>query len=195
MRFGEENIRETRENLDGVARNSTDLDETQEHVEHEVHEEANPGADEALGGYGSASLLECLGRLGAQPNTSTPATCHTEGGQGEAPPYQTDSLQVMSPNQGQHLPQDSAQVHNPSANPHVQSVDRQCKKEETSETKLEQEMFDFKETTRVSRREKMGQLSQVNLRSCLRSGPQTHHTMSTTKIPAMASAKPPGSML
>ena len=68
-----------------------------------------------LGGSGCASLLECLGRLGAQPNTTTPANCHSEGGSGEAPPNQTDPPQVMSPKPGQILLQDSAQVRYPSA--------------------------------------------------------------------------------
>ena len=38
-------------------------------------------------------FIEEVGRLGAQPNTTTPATCHSERGKGEAPPNQTDPLQ------------------------------------------------------------------------------------------------------
>ena len=77
VRFEEGNVPETEEDPDGVAHISIDLDETQEHVEQELHDDVSPGVDEILGGYGSATLLECLGRLGAQPNTSTPATCHS----------------------------------------------------------------------------------------------------------------------
>ena len=80
IRFGEENV--------------PDLNETQKHVEDELHDDANLGVDETLGGYGSASLIECLGRFGAQPNTSTPATCPSEGGQEVPPPYQTNPPQV-----------------------------------------------------------------------------------------------------
>ena len=87
MRFGEENDLETEENLDGVAHNSIDLDETQGD---ELQNDVNPGVDETLRGYGNASLIECLGGMGAQPNTTAPATCQSEGGQGEAPPHQTD---------------------------------------------------------------------------------------------------------
>ena len=101
------------------------------------------------GGYGSASLLEYLGRLGAQPNTSAPATSHSEGGQDVAPPYQTDPPQVMSPNQSQTLPQDPAQVQiPPQVSPHDHPVEHRCKKEEASETKPEQEMFEVKEEYR-----------------------------------------------
>ena len=133
---------ELEENLEGVAHDSIDLDETQGD---DQYDDANSGADETLSGYGSATLLECLGRLGAQPNTTTPATCHSEGGKGEAPPNQTDPPQVMSQNLSQTLHQDSAPVHHPSpVNTHVQSVDHQHKKEETSETKHE-ELFDVKE--------------------------------------------------
>ena len=91
-------------------------------------------------------MLECLGRLGSQPNTTIPATCHSEGGKGEAPPNQTDPPQVMSPNLSQTLHQDSAPVrHPPPVDTHVQSVDHQHKKEETSESKPQQELFDVKE--------------------------------------------------
>ena len=44
------------ENLDEVAHNSIDLNETQGD---EMRDDANSGVDETLGGCGSASLLEC----------------------------------------------------------------------------------------------------------------------------------------
>ena len=56
VRFGEENVPETEYDLHGVARNSIDLDETQESVEQELHEDANLGVGETLGGYGEAHL-------------------------------------------------------------------------------------------------------------------------------------------
>ena len=72
--------------------------------------------------------------MGAQPNTSALATCQSEGGQGEAPPHQSDPPQVMSPSLSQTLPQDSAQVRSPpQVDTHVQPGDCQRKKEETSE--------------------------------------------------------------
>ena len=40
VRFGEANVPETEEDLDGVAHNSIDLDETQEHVEQGLHDDA-----------------------------------------------------------------------------------------------------------------------------------------------------------
>ena len=47
------------------------LDET---IDNDQYHDADLGVDETQGGYGRASLIECLGRLGAQ---STFATCHS----------------------------------------------------------------------------------------------------------------------
>ena len=72
-------------NQDGVAHNSTDLDETLE--------EGNPrhmnesGADEFSKGIGSVSLTECLNKVGVQPNTSIPATRVRGGDSLGDPPY------------------------------------------------------------------------------------------------------------
>ena len=78
VRFGEENDPEE-EDMDGVAHNSKNLDETQK--DDDPQDNSNPGADETLRGYGRASLAECLERMGAQPNTTTPATGASGEGQ------------------------------------------------------------------------------------------------------------------
>ena len=52
----------------------------------------------------------------------------------------------MSPNLSQTLPQGSAQEHDPpQEDTYVQTVDHQCKKEETLESKPQQEQYDVKE--------------------------------------------------
>ena len=80
VRFGEENDLETEDVLDRAAHSSVDLDNT--HDEEETYHDANPGVvDGVQGGFGSASLGECLGRL-VQP-TTTSATCHSGGGRFE----------------------------------------------------------------------------------------------------------------
>ena len=63
------------ENQDGVAHNSVDLVQTLE--EEDLCRVNESGTDENSRGTGSASLTECLNRMGAQPNTSIPATCAT----------------------------------------------------------------------------------------------------------------------
>ena len=65
VRFGEETVSGLESNQAGVAHNSVDLDETQE-GENLCHEnDSNPG--ETSMGFGSASLAECLDRMGTQP--------------------------------------------------------------------------------------------------------------------------------
>ena len=90
-------------NQEGVAHNSVDLDETQE-GENLCHEN-DPGAGEASMGYGSASLAECIDRMGTQPNTTSLATCASGEGNIGSSPY-TNPRQVMSPKPSQTLPQD-----------------------------------------------------------------------------------------
>ena len=77
VRFEEESDPKTGENVEGVAHNLVDLDETQE--DEDLLSDANLGAGETLRGLGSASLVECLGWMGAQPNTTASATCHPLG--------------------------------------------------------------------------------------------------------------------
>ena len=80
-----------KKNLDGVAHNnSKDLNEFRG-MNRMLN--AHLGVDQTLRGYGSASLLECSGRMGAQPHTSAPAICHSEGGQKGTLSNQTDLLQ------------------------------------------------------------------------------------------------------
>ena len=61
---------------DGVANNSVDLDLTQE--EGNLSHEKDSGAGRSSRGIGSASLAECLDRMGTQPNTTNPATLASE---------------------------------------------------------------------------------------------------------------------
>ena len=84
--------------MEGNAHNSVDLDETHEN---ENQYKDNPGAGETQGGYGSASLTECLERLGAQPNTTTSATCHSEEGSRDTSSLPTDPSQEVTRPQGQ----------------------------------------------------------------------------------------------
>ena len=124
VRFGEENDPELEK--PGRSHDSIDLDETQEGDDQ--YDDANSGTDETLRGYGSATLLECCRRLGAQPNTTALAS---KGSKREAPPNQPDPPQVMSPSLSQTLRQDSAPVrHPPPVDTHIQPVVHQRKKEE-----------------------------------------------------------------
>ena len=66
--FGEQNGSETEDIPDEVVRDTVDLDET---LENDLYHDADPGVGKAQGGYGSASLTECLGRLGAQTTSAT----------------------------------------------------------------------------------------------------------------------------
>ena len=65
VRFGEENVSGLESNQEGVAHNSVDLDEIPE-GENLCHE-SDSGAGETSMGYGSASLAECLDRMGTAP--------------------------------------------------------------------------------------------------------------------------------
>ena len=73
VRFREENDPETEDVPNEGVRDTANLDET---LDNDLYHDANPGAGETQGGYGSAgsaSLVECL-RLGAE---TTSATCHS----------------------------------------------------------------------------------------------------------------------
>ena len=84
VRFGEESASGLEADQDGVANNSADLDETQEEVN--LCHENDSGAGGSSRGVGSASLAECLDRMGAQLNTTNPATCASgEGYVGRLP--------------------------------------------------------------------------------------------------------------
>ena len=71
VRFGEESDPETEEVSGEVVHDSVDLDET---LDNDQYRDADPGVDEIQGGYGRASLTECLRRFGVQ---TTSATCHS----------------------------------------------------------------------------------------------------------------------
>ena len=89
VRFGEENDPETEDVQDTVAHSPEDLDQTYE--EEGTYHDANPGIGEFHGGFGSASLRECLGRV-VQPTTTTSATCHSGEGVGDSTSRMTDLL-------------------------------------------------------------------------------------------------------
>ena len=92
VRFGEENDPEAQDVLDGVAHNSVDLDKT--HDDDDLYHDANPGVGEIQGGYGSASVTECLGRLGIQTGITTSATCHSGEGSRDTNPRFTNSSHI-----------------------------------------------------------------------------------------------------
>ena len=75
VRFGEENNPESENDPDRVAHNSEELENTCE-GEAKYHD-ANPGVDEIQGGFGSALLRECLGRITQLATFSAP--CRSEG--------------------------------------------------------------------------------------------------------------------
>ena len=94
VRFGEENVSGLEPNQDGVAHNSVNLDETQGE---DLCDENDSGVGETLREYGSASLAECLDRMGAQPNTTLLASCASaEGHVGNSPPH-TNPRQRATP--------------------------------------------------------------------------------------------------
>ena len=127
-RFGEEDVSGPDGNQDGVARNSANLDGTLEGVGlRHVHD-----------------FAEGLDRMGAQPNSSIPATCATGSGNIGDPPY-TNPGQVMSPNSRQNLPQDSLHVRElPKVETHLQPNEPSYK-EETPASVPKREEFDVKE--------------------------------------------------
>ena len=143
VRFGEEVIRRQRMcKTRLLTHSSEELDRT--HDEDDMYHDANPGIGEMHGGYGSASLRECLGRL-VQPTTTTSATCHFGEGVGDIASRMTDPSQVMSPNVNQIPSQASTSARDlPPEDTSHQSKERECK-EEVPKPKPEQEQFDAKE--------------------------------------------------
>ena len=94
----------------GVANNSGNTDEIQEGIctnaTTPTPRENDPGAGRDSRGYGRATLLECLERLGVQSNPAVPATL-ASGERNEGNLSRADPRQVMSPNASQTLPQDA----------------------------------------------------------------------------------------
>ena len=87
VRFGEENDLETEDVQDTAAHSRETLDQT--HEEEDTYHNANPGIGEFHGGFGSASLGECLGRV-AQSTMTPSATCHSGEGIGESTSHMTN---------------------------------------------------------------------------------------------------------
>ena len=69
-RFGEGNVTGIEVDQDGVANNSDSLTETRE--ESNPCREEDSGAGRSSRGFGSASLIECLSRIGEQLNATIP---------------------------------------------------------------------------------------------------------------------------
>ena len=129
--------------MEGVAHNLGTLDETQ--GDQNLLIEDNPGAGETLRGCGSASLVECFGRMGTQSNASAPATRVSGEDEGGASSLHTDPCQVASPNLSQILPQDSSQVRDaPRVDTRLRPDDlpNKCKDEETPATEPKREQYD-----------------------------------------------------
>ena len=78
-RFGEGSATDIEDDQDGIANNSHDMEEirkgTNPNATTQQTSENDSGAGRASWGYGRATLLECLNRLGEQPNPVVPATC------------------------------------------------------------------------------------------------------------------------
>ena len=93
VRFGEENDPEIEDVQDTAAQSSEELDGTLE--EEDTYHDANPGIGEIHGGFGSASLRECLGRI-VQTTTTTSATCHSGEGLRDTASHMTDPSQALT---------------------------------------------------------------------------------------------------
>ena len=124
-------------------------DETRE--ESNLCHEDDSGAGRSPRGYGSASLIECLSRIGQQQNNTTnAATCFSvESNIGNLP--QADPRQVLSPNSGQTLPQDPVHVQDPSwveTYLRPEEPSSKCKKEETPSSAPKRKEFDVKKRKR-----------------------------------------------
>ena len=108
-----------------------------------------PGADLDSRGYGSASLAECLDRLGGVSILAALAVCASEGAAEYYRP-QPNPRQVVSPSSSQTLPQDTSHTQVPNreadANVRTENSPAKCKEEEASTTSTPaKEDFDVKE--------------------------------------------------
>ena len=111
--------------------------------------ENDSGAGGSSKGIGSASLRECLDRMGAQLNTTNPATCASgEDCVGSSP--HANPRQAMSPNSSQALPQGRFHVQDsepPWVGTYLRSDEpsNKRKEEETSTPAPKKEEFDVQE--------------------------------------------------
>ena len=141
VRFGKENNPETEEVQNAVAHNREDLDQTCE--EEQVYHDASPDGGELHGGFGSASLRECLERV-----STTSATCHSGEGMGASSSHTTNPPQVMKPNMEQNHPQESTSAHDLPPEDDSFRPKKRERKEEDLTPKSEQEQLDVKEEPR-----------------------------------------------
>ena len=98
-------------------------------------------------GFGSASLKECLKRIGAQPRTTIPATCASGEGSKDSS-LSTNPRQVMSPKPDRTFPQDPFHVQEaPRVDVYLRPDEpsNKCKEEETSASEPKREEYDIKE--------------------------------------------------
>ena len=116
-----------------MAHHSEDIDKT---VDGEaIYHDANLCVDEIQGGFGSASLRECLGRI---PQLATSSATLGDS----MSPHHTNPPQVMSPSPDQTQPQNPASMHDPPPVDTNQQPKRECKEEVSTP---EPEQFDVKE--------------------------------------------------
>ena len=126
-----------------------ELSTTQQYQLHVPQNRENyPASGTDSKGFGSASLAECLDRLGGLSNLAAPATC-ASGESNEGNLSQTDPRQVMSPSFSQTLPQDPfhVQEHSREDDSRVRPENSftRCKKEETPTSVPKKKEFDVKE--------------------------------------------------
>ena len=116
-------------------------------------------------------------------------------GQGDTSPLHANPPQIMNPNISQTLPWDSARVRDPSQeDTYVQHVNPQSEKRRRRHPNLNRNNMMSKRNQSLLVWEKKGQLNEVNLRSCHRSGPQTQLRLLTIRILVRAQAKLHGSL-
>ena len=135
------------------------------HREEDVaHREESPGVGKFHGGFGSASLRECVNLITQTTNVPS-APCHSEGSAREPTPHVTDPSQVTSPNVEQNPPQDSTPAREPPTAP-SEDADQRPKKRERKEEDL------TPKSTRASRSE--GRARRESFSRDGRDDPQTH---------------------
>ena len=110
-------------------------------AENMAHREESPGVGDFHGGFGSASLRECVNLATNGPS----GFCHSEGSARESTPHMTNPSQVMSPNVEQNPPQDVTPKHEPPPENADQRPKKRERKEEDLTRKSEPEQAEAKE--------------------------------------------------
>ena len=110
VRFEEGDDSEFKAVLETAAHSRESLDQPDNNESHQPEE--TTGSGEFRGGYGSASLRECLEKIVPQEPT-TSAALHSREGMGASSSQVTNPPQVMSPNMEQNQSQGTASVNDP----------------------------------------------------------------------------------